>query len=178
MLLRSHSNHDVWLRVTIKNEVLVFTINKIVCILCMYYYAPGGLFHPSDDHQELAFRQAVERINADRSILPRSKLVAQIERISPFDSFHAGKRGKQRAGVWWGGVDAKGACSEGSCTGLWLALHSAFLLHTCMFSTPTKFYSLFIFRLLPISSVCKLLCFKILSVNLLHRTYSMYIKCI
>ncbi|TDG50512.1 hypothetical protein AWZ03_003101 [Drosophila navojoa] len=52
----------------------------------------GGLFHPSDDHQELAFRQAVERINADRSILPRSKLVAQIERISPFDSFHAGKR--------------------------------------------------------------------------------------
>lgn len=61
----------------------------------MYYFAPGGLFHPSDDHQELAFRQAVERINADRSILPRSKLVAQIERISPFDSFHAGKRGKQ-----------------------------------------------------------------------------------
>ncbi|BFF90896.1 glutamate receptor ionotropic kainate 2 [Drosophila madeirensis] len=52
----------------------------------------GGLFHPSDDHQELAFRQAVDRINADRSILPRSKLVAQIERISPFDSFHAGKR--------------------------------------------------------------------------------------
>ncbi|XP_061398864.1 glutamate receptor ionotropic, kainate 1-like [Musca vetustissima] len=54
----------------------------------------GGLFHPSDDNQELAFRQAVDRINADRLILPRSKLVAQIERISPFDSFHAGKRGK------------------------------------------------------------------------------------
>ncbi|XP_037896412.1 glutamate receptor ionotropic, kainate 1-like [Glossina fuscipes] len=52
----------------------------------------GGLFHPADDNQELAFRQAVERINEDRMILPRSKLVAQIERISPFDSFHAGKR--------------------------------------------------------------------------------------
>lgn len=54
----------------------------------------GGLFHPTDDHQELAFRQAVERLNADRLVLPRSKLVAQIERISPFDSFHAGKKGK------------------------------------------------------------------------------------
>ncbi|XP_055852888.1 glutamate receptor ionotropic, kainate 2 [Episyrphus balteatus] len=52
----------------------------------------GGLFHPSDDNQELAFKQAVEHINADRLILPRSKLVAQIERISPFDSFHASKR--------------------------------------------------------------------------------------
>lgn len=58
------------------------------------YSTKGGLFHPSDDNQELAFRQAVDRINADRMILPRSKLVAQIERISPFDSFHAGKRGK------------------------------------------------------------------------------------
>uniref|UniRef100_A0A1B0AWM4 Uncharacterized protein n=1 Tax=Glossina palpalis gambiensis TaxID=67801 RepID=A0A1B0AWM4_9MUSC len=53
---------------------------------------PGGFFYPPDDNQELAFRQAVERINEDRMILPRSKLVAQIERISPFDSFHAGKR--------------------------------------------------------------------------------------
>uniref|UniRef100_A0A0A1XQS4 Glutamate receptor 1 n=2 Tax=Zeugodacus cucurbitae TaxID=28588 RepID=A0A0A1XQS4_ZEUCU len=52
----------------------------------------GGLFHPTDDTQELAFRQAVEHINSDRLILPRSKLVAQIERISPFDSFQAGKR--------------------------------------------------------------------------------------
>lgn len=57
----------------------------------------GGLFHPADDNQELAFRQAVDRINADRMILPRSKLVAQIERISPFDSFHAGKRGEYMA---------------------------------------------------------------------------------
>lgn len=52
----------------------------------------GGLFHPSNDHQELAFKHAVDKINADRFILPRSKLVAQIEKISPFDSFHASKR--------------------------------------------------------------------------------------
>lgn len=53
----------------------------------------GGLFHPADDKQEVAFRYAVERINSDRAILPRSKLLAQIEKISPQDSFHASKRG-------------------------------------------------------------------------------------
>ncbi|XP_077295100.1 kainate-type ionotropic glutamate receptor subunit 1D isoform X2 [Arctopsyche grandis] len=52
----------------------------------------GGLFHPADDKQEVAFRYAVERINSDRTILPRSKLLAQIEKISPQDSFHASKR--------------------------------------------------------------------------------------
>lgn len=52
----------------------------------------GGLFHPTDDHQEIAFRYAVDKINSDRTILPRSKLLAQIERISPQDSFHASKR--------------------------------------------------------------------------------------
>jgi ionotropic kainate glutamate receptor 2 len=52
----------------------------------------GGLFHPGDSNQEIAFRYAVEKINADRTILPRSKLSAQIERILPQDSFHASKR--------------------------------------------------------------------------------------
>lgn len=59
----------------------------------------GGLFHPADDRQEVAFRYAVERINDDRSILPRSRLSAQIERISPQDSFHASKRGEHRVGL-------------------------------------------------------------------------------
>lgn len=58
----------------------------------------GGLFHPADDKQEIAFRNAVEKINADRSILPRSKLSAQIEKISPQDSFHASKRGTHAPG--------------------------------------------------------------------------------
>ncbi|XP_024216292.1 glutamate receptor ionotropic, kainate 2 isoform X2 [Halyomorpha halys] len=52
----------------------------------------GGLFHPTDDKQELAFKYAVERINEDRMMLPRSRLSAQIEKISPLDSFHASKR--------------------------------------------------------------------------------------
>lgn len=53
----------------------------------------GGLFHPEDEKQEVAFRYAVERVNADRAILPRAKLLAQVETISPQDSFHASKRG-------------------------------------------------------------------------------------
>ncbi|KAG4074265.1 hypothetical protein HA402_008674 [Bradysia odoriphaga] len=52
----------------------------------------GGLFHPGDDNQENAFRYAVDKINSDKSILPRSKLTAQVEIISPQDSFHASKR--------------------------------------------------------------------------------------
>lgn len=52
------------------------------------------MFHPADDKQEIAFRYAVEKINSDRTILPRSKLSAQIEKMSPQDSFHASKKGK------------------------------------------------------------------------------------
>ncbi|XP_014479807.1 PREDICTED: glutamate receptor ionotropic, kainate 2 isoform X3 [Dinoponera quadriceps] len=52
----------------------------------------GGLFHPSDDKQEVAFRYAAEKINANRDILPKSRLSAQVEVIQPQDSFHASKR--------------------------------------------------------------------------------------
>lgn len=55
---------------------------------------PGGLFHPSDDKQDVAFRYAVEKINNNRDILPKSRLSAQIEQIKPQDSFHASKRGE------------------------------------------------------------------------------------
>lgn len=59
-----------------------------------YYIFPGGLFHPGDDNQVLAFRYAVDIINQDSSMLPRSKLSAQVETISPYDSFHASKKGE------------------------------------------------------------------------------------
>lgn len=58
-----------------------------------HLFFAGGLFHPGDESQEIAFRSAVDTINKDKSILPRSKLTVQIERISPQDSFHASKRG-------------------------------------------------------------------------------------
>ena len=48
----------------------------------------------SESKQEVAFRYAVERVNANRNILPKSLLSAQIEKIPPQDSFHASKRGK------------------------------------------------------------------------------------
>ncbi|KAL2747624.1 hypothetical protein V1477_004316 [Vespula maculifrons] len=59
-----------------------------------FEFTRSGLFHPSDDKQEVAFRYAVEKINANRDILPKSRLSAQIEQIKPQDSFHASKRGK------------------------------------------------------------------------------------
>lgn len=65
-----------------------------IYILYIYLFFQGGLFHPADDKQELAFRYAVEKINNDRTILPRSKLSAQIEKMPPQDSFHASKKGK------------------------------------------------------------------------------------
>jgi len=65
-----------------------------VTLILVFFVFAGGLFHPEDDRQEVAFKYAVDRINADRSILPRSRLTAQIERISPQDSFHASKRGQ------------------------------------------------------------------------------------
>lgn len=74
-----------------------FKINALINISTFF---PGGLFSPlpsNDDHQttdpqEIAFKYAVEKINADNKILPRSKLHAEIERILPQDSFHASKR--------------------------------------------------------------------------------------
>jgi hypothetical protein len=53
----------------------------------------GGLFDLSESKQEVAFRYAVERVNANRNILAKSLLSAQIEKIPPQDSFHASKRG-------------------------------------------------------------------------------------
>lgn len=81
------------------NQTIVFVKNKFLHHFCLFFvfFSPtklGGLFHPGDDDQELAFRYAVDKINFDKTILPRSKLSAQIERISPHDSFHASKRGK------------------------------------------------------------------------------------
>ena len=48
----------------------------------------------AESKQEVAFRYAVERVNANRKILSQSLLSAIIEKIPPQDSFHASKRGK------------------------------------------------------------------------------------
>ena len=59
---------------------------------CLYFLL-GGLFDHSDTVQEIAFRYGVDRVNADRDIMPRSRLTAQIERIREQDSFYASKQG-------------------------------------------------------------------------------------
>ena len=56
----------------------------------------GGLFDLAESKQEVAFRYAVERVNANRKILSQSLLSAIIEKIPPQDSFHASKRGKTK----------------------------------------------------------------------------------
>lgn len=64
--------------------------------LLIYFYSSsvGGLFDTEDDEQELAFRIAVDKINGDSSVLPRSRLVAQVEKVAIDDSFRATKKGK------------------------------------------------------------------------------------
>nr|CAD7601760.1 unnamed protein product [Timema genevievae] len=54
---------------------------------------PGGVFHPeSNDHQDVAFQYAVERINMDIYLLPHSRLERHIANVSFVDSFTTGKR--------------------------------------------------------------------------------------
>ena len=51
----------------------------------------------SDSDQEIAFRFAVDRVNSDRTVLPNTRLTAQIERIPHQDSFYAAKQGNSQA---------------------------------------------------------------------------------
>ncbi|XP_071042115.1 glutamate receptor ionotropic, kainate 2-like [Parasteatoda tepidariorum] len=52
----------------------------------------AGLFESGDEGLELAFRQAVDHVNADTNVLPTSRLQAQIERLERHDSFTASKK--------------------------------------------------------------------------------------
>ncbi|XP_069950782.1 glutamate receptor ionotropic, kainate 2-like isoform X2 [Cherax quadricarinatus] len=51
----------------------------------------GGLFDEGDVKQEIAFRYAVESVNRGKWLRP-TMLRTMIEKIPPFDSFHASKR--------------------------------------------------------------------------------------
>lgn len=76
------------------NFLLNVRVNGL-CFYCIYLInISGGLFDLAESKQEVAFRYAVERVNANRKILPQSLLSAIIEKIPPQDSFHASKRGK------------------------------------------------------------------------------------
>ena len=68
-------------------------------ILIIIFFVSGGLFDLAESKQEVAFRYAVERVNANRKILSQSLLSAIIEKIPPQDSFHASKRGTDTAKI-------------------------------------------------------------------------------
>ena len=53
----------------------------------------GGIFDEGEDAQEAAFQHAVDLVNADRSLLVRTRLIAHIEKIPSGDSFKASKKG-------------------------------------------------------------------------------------
>ncbi len=62
--------------------------------MIVLFFSPGGLFDMPDQVQEVAFRFAVDHVNLDRSVLPDTRLTAQIERIPAQDSFYAAKQGE------------------------------------------------------------------------------------
>ena len=53
----------------------------------------GALIDEGDDALEAAFRQAVDMVNADRTILVRTRLIGVVEKIPKGDSFKASKKG-------------------------------------------------------------------------------------
>ena len=72
----------------------VIPLGMILTLILISFFFSGGLFDLAESKQEVAFRYAVERVNANRKILSQSLLSAIIEKIPPQDSFHASKRGK------------------------------------------------------------------------------------
>lgn len=54
----------------------------------------GGAGNQDEVESEVAFRLAVQRINRDRNILPKTTLVYDIQYVAADDSFHAAKKSK------------------------------------------------------------------------------------
>lgn len=54
----------------------------------------GALFENGEDAVEMAFKDAVERVNSDESVLPNTRIEAVIEKLERCDSFQASKRGE------------------------------------------------------------------------------------
>lgn len=67
-----------------------------MCILTRYVlFVLGAIFtqEEKDSSTELAFKYAVYRINKDRTLLPKTTLVYDIQYVPKDDSFHASKKG-------------------------------------------------------------------------------------
>jgi glutamate receptor, ionotropic, invertebrate len=57
----------------------------------------GAIFteDQKDSSTELAFKYAVFRINKDKTLLPKTTLVYDIQYVPKDDSFHASKKGRR-----------------------------------------------------------------------------------
>ncbi|CAG2100868.1 unnamed protein product, partial [Medioppia subpectinata] len=84
-------NYDIYIQ-AINLLIHLWLINVIPVTALPGIIKIGGLFTQSQTEQELLFRLSVDRINADSTILSKTTLMAQIERIEDIDSFHADKQ--------------------------------------------------------------------------------------
>ena len=76
------------MRTTLKFEANMFFIESTKG----RWIVVGGLFEEANSMEEIAFKYAVDHINRNK-LLPKSRVMAQIERIPSHDSFYASKRG-------------------------------------------------------------------------------------
>lgn len=73
----------------VKIGLFIFTNNLSKLIL----HFKGAIFEKGEEDLELAFRNAVDKVN-DQKLLTKVKLLPYTERIKPNDSFHAAKISK------------------------------------------------------------------------------------
>lgn len=62
----------------------------------LFGLVPGAIFteDQKDGAIELAFKYAVHKINRDKTLLPYTSLVYDVQYVPRDDSFHASKKGK------------------------------------------------------------------------------------
>jgi hypothetical protein len=70
-------------------------------------YVAGAMFteDQKDSSTELAFKYAVFRINKDKTLLPKTTLVYDIQYVPKDDSFHASKKGRRGRFLFWHSPD-------------------------------------------------------------------------
>ena len=57
----------------------------------------GGIFAKEEMEQSSIFGYAIDRLNADQSMLARSRIQTHLALIDPDDSFHGEKKGKYQS---------------------------------------------------------------------------------
>ena len=66
----------------------------LFALILLNNFLSVGLFESRDTDSERYMRHATERVNSNKTILPKLRLSAHIVRIQQNDNFHVGKKGK------------------------------------------------------------------------------------